>query len=445
MAGSTRKARVQKWSWARWSGLQKWLQLGRGAIGLTLFAGLLAQAGGCTRPYYRKQADEEVSEILAQKDKYPDWAIANWHVYPDPRARFADPTNPDHPPKPPDDPAAYAMSPNPQKPGKAGIERVEGTGYLELIAQWDQENRARRAQEDAADIDSAEPPAAKPDDNQGSTAAQMSGHRDVIAEAKAPSSLDLSNQPAYLLTLDQAAELAMFNSREYQDQREALYLAALPVTQERFSFMGQFFTASEAVRAYASNGASGGPVNNWAINNGIGVSKVLPTGGLLLANFANQTVFDLANPKKTTNLSALNFTAVQPLLQGGGQAVALESLTDAERNLLYQIRSYARFRKSLYVEIASNNGGAISGSRFQPSSVLSGTSSLPTQSLGNSGLNPGTVPSNATMLSGPIVPPGSVGISLLSPAITPSPWAISTPCCRPSRSISIRKTSTCLV
>ena len=45
------------------------------------------------------------------------------------------------------------------------------------------------------------------------------------------------------MTLDQAAELAMFNSREYQDQRENLYLAALPVTQERFSFMAQFFAA----------------------------------------------------------------------------------------------------------------------------------------------------------------------------------------------------------
>ncbi len=56
--------------------------------------------------------------------------------------------------------------------------------------------------------------------------------RDAIVEAKTKSSLDLSGRPAYLMTLDQAAELAMFNSREYQDQREDLYLAARrqPVT-----------------------------------------------------------------------------------------------------------------------------------------------------------------------------------------------------------------------
>ncbi len=127
-------------------------------ISIVLAAGIFVQTVGCTRPFYRKHADEEVAEVLAQKDKYSDWAIENWHVYPDPRARFADPTDPDHPPKPPDDPAAYDMSPNPQKPGKAGVQRIEGTGYLELIAKWDQENRARRAQEDAAETESIEPP-----------------------------------------------------------------------------------------------------------------------------------------------------------------------------------------------------------------------------------------------------------------------------------------------
>jgi len=42
-------------------------------------------------------------------------------------------------------------------------------------------------------------------------------------------------------------------------------------------------------------------------------------------------------------------------LRGGGFAVTLEPLTQAERNLLYAIRSYARFRKIYYVYLA---GGA---------------------------------------------------------------------------------------
>src|SRR5437660_3724579 len=95
--------------------------LGRGlssgfCIVLALWCGV--GSSGCTRPFFRKRADQEVAEVLAEKDRDPAWKIQHWHVYADPRARFADPTDPDRPPKPPDDPAAYDLSPNPQRAGK---------------------------------------------------------------------------------------------------------------------------------------------------------------------------------------------------------------------------------------------------------------------------------------------------------------------------------------
>src|SRR5712692_4429581 len=97
---------------------------------------------GCTRKFFRQRADKEVADILAEKDQYPDWQIEQYHVYPDPRARFADDSNPDCPPMPPDDPAAKDLSPNPQKPGKAGVGLVAGQGYMDLLVQWNAENRA---------------------------------------------------------------------------------------------------------------------------------------------------------------------------------------------------------------------------------------------------------------------------------------------------------------
>src|SRR6516225_2548582 len=106
-------------------------------------AALLA-AVGCTRRFYRQQADKEVDHILSEKD-YEPWTIEQYHVYPDPRARFADSTNPDHPPMPPDDPAARDLSPNPQKPHKAGVGMVEGLGYLQLLQDWDAINRSAPA------------------------------------------------------------------------------------------------------------------------------------------------------------------------------------------------------------------------------------------------------------------------------------------------------------
>ncbi len=197
-------------------------------------------------------------------------------------------------------------------------------------------------------------------------------------------------------------------------------LCALPVTLERFSFATQIFAASEATRDYAGSGGPNGSANNWSVNSGAGMSKVLPTGALLLLNFSNQVVFNFLNPKSAISTNSINFSAVQPLLRGGGQAVALESLTLTERNLLYQIRSFARFRKELYVEIASNSGGSISGSSFQPTGVLANAGGG-ISGLSGSGLNPGIISTAMNNLNAPIIAPAAPGQLFLSGAITPPP------------------------
>src|SRR5437868_11868030 len=131
----------------------------RPCLGLFLILSLVL-AGGCTRRFFRHRADEDVSTVLAEKNKYPDWSIDQWHVYPDPHARFADPTHPDRPPRPPDDPAAYDLSPDPQKVPHAGVARVEGVGYLDLLDAWDKENRteaaARQERKDSPESEQAQ-------------------------------------------------------------------------------------------------------------------------------------------------------------------------------------------------------------------------------------------------------------------------------------------------
>src|SRR5277367_3641082 len=101
----------------------------------------VAGLGGCTRAFYRNSADREVNDILKEKDKYPEWKIEQYHVYSDPRARFAPTDNPDRPPMPPDDEAAWKLGPHPQKPGHKGPLAQEGTGYLEMIKLWNDQNR----------------------------------------------------------------------------------------------------------------------------------------------------------------------------------------------------------------------------------------------------------------------------------------------------------------
>jgi hypothetical protein len=372
----------------------------------------VAGLSGCTRNFFRQRADDEVAQVLGAKDKYPQWKIDNWHVYPDPLARFADPTNPDRPPMPPDDPAARDLSPNPQKPPcKGGIARIEGTGYLNLLAQWNAQNRKKQEEEKSQASQEKDPGAvsAKEDVTSKETGA--------TAGNTASSTLAASERiKPYLLNFEQAIELGLINSREYQDRREDLYMTALPVTLQRFSFAAQTFAAQEAIREYSGRKTPQGQHNDWNITTGTGLAKLFPTGALLLLNFANRTFIDFINPKKTTSESTLSLDIVQPLLQGGGKAVTLEPLTQAERNLLYEIRSYARFRKEFFVSIAAG----VTGGSFVPGGTISNVDVSPTSGLGGSGLSPGSIGRVATTLGSLPVSVGSSGRLILSGAIPAS-------------------------
>ena len=62
---------------------------------------------GCTRMHYRRRADNQAYQILAEKSNDPRWTLSRVDITPDPRSRFSDPYHPDCPPLPPDDPAAH--------------------------------------------------------------------------------------------------------------------------------------------------------------------------------------------------------------------------------------------------------------------------------------------------------------------------------------------------
>ncbi len=71
-----------------------------GISGLVLFP-------GCSRVYYREQADRAGVCTISEKNNDPRWKLNDLTIYPDPRSRFHDPYNPDCPPMPPDDPVAH--------------------------------------------------------------------------------------------------------------------------------------------------------------------------------------------------------------------------------------------------------------------------------------------------------------------------------------------------
>src|SRR5262249_5254833 len=197
---------------------------------------------------------------------------------------FADPTNPDRPPMPPDDPGAWNLSPHPQRPGKPGVARVEGDGYLRLLEHFDTLNRQLDAQKKQPQKDPGQaPPPLKLPISQEETPDPFPV---VKQNLEAPPG---TPEHPFKITVDQCVELGIINSRDFQTARETLYLTALPVTLQRFAFAAHWFATEEAIRERAGRLVPGGPRNDWKLNTDVGFSKLFSTGALLMLQFANQT------------------------------------------------------------------------------------------------------------------------------------------------------------
>jgi outer membrane protein TolC len=160
---------------------------------------------------------------------------------------------------------------------------------------------------------------------------------DIRIEAAVPAS--------GVLGLAQAVAVATAQNRDYQRRKEELYLAALDLTLARHQFARQWFGTVDA--GYVRNGPD--EQVNYAA--GVGFDQLLADGALVSIDIAIDWARFLTGDPQTSLASVLSATFAQPLLRGRGRKIVLENLTQAERNALYQIRSFNRYRKTFVVSI----------------------------------------------------------------------------------------------
>ncbi len=210
---------------------------------------------------------------------------------------------------------------------------------------------------------------------------------------------------AGIVSLEKALELAFRNNRSYQNQKEMLYLTALDLTLERHQYRPRFFgraqttltadtrdefrvstegqivqTAPNLVREVGQLAGTPGDllsryarvVESAGLASGVTqprrevvderrVTGSAATGADMLVRGGAQVAVDLTSnflrfitgDPRTQTSSALGAAITQPLLRGAGRRVADEALTQAERNLLYQLRSFTRFRQEFAIDVAS--------------------------------------------------------------------------------------------
>ena len=150
------------------------------------------------------------------------------------------------------------------------------------------------------------------------------------------------------MTLTDALKTAVAKSREYQFQKEKVYLTALTLTSERYDFKPKWAASSTAAFTRNSSGQL-----DQSIRSDFSVTQLLKSGGQLSVSMINDALsyYSGGGIHYTTPFFA---TFTQPLLRGAGYQIATEDLTQAERNVVYDIRSFARYEQTFAVDIVTS-------------------------------------------------------------------------------------------
>ncbi len=166
----------------------------------------------------------------------------------------------------------------------------------------------------------------------------------------AQAQLEQTNQQR--LQLANLMELAMLNSREYQTAKETLFRTSLALTAQRYQYdLNPFQSGNGTATNYTHTRNNGATLNRMAIPTGVGVQKNLASAGQFLATFANSVVLTFNGPSgfAADVSSNLVFDFQQTIFQ---RDVQFESLTRAEREVVYAMRDYLRFRKQLFRDVS---------------------------------------------------------------------------------------------
>ena len=151
-----------------------------------------------------------------------------------------------------------------------------------------------------------------------------------------------------VLSLPDALRIAVQGNRPYQLRKENLYLSALTLTRERFAFTPQFFAGTTATGERSPNGDQ-----TLRGSTRTGSDLLLKTGGKIGLDIANDLLrFYTGDPRRSA-VSTISMNIVQPLLRGAGAKIAAENLTQAERNVIYEIRNFSYYQSTFAFDTVS--------------------------------------------------------------------------------------------
>ena len=151
------------------------------------------------------------------------------------------------------------------------------------------------------------------------------------------------------LSLLDALDVAAENSREFQSQKESLYLTALSLTRSQHDFAIIFGGGGSADAT--------GETDNTAdvlLSDDLSAAVTTTSGTRIVASFVNTFLRSVVNGGNFDGSSILDLTLTQPLLRGAGSRIVREPLTQAERDVVYAVRSFERFRAQFALSVVTS-------------------------------------------------------------------------------------------
>jgi outer membrane protein TolC len=262
-------------------------------------------SGGCSRSHYRYRADLDVTGLVAEKAEQVPSSLKDFSIEPLPQSRFYDPNPADTPPMPPDDPASHRLLH--EVYGKRGANYEAKYGCTRYVENPDWLSFLPRDE-----------------------------HGNIPLDRRT------------------AVQLALIHSPQYQQELEDIYLSALQVSLERFRFQVQFFGGNDTF--FTKRGPLGGrgsDSSSLETSFPISARRLMATGTQLVVEVANSITWQFSGRDGYSAITPVSLSLIQPLLRGAGRAVILEDLTQAERDLLANLRQFERFRQGFYLSIVA--------------------------------------------------------------------------------------------
>ncbi|MCH9057652.1 MAG: TolC family protein [Planctomycetes bacterium] len=168
--------------------------------------------------------------------------------------------------------------------------------------------------------------------------------------AREEAGVDKDAEPL-VLALNDAFQIAQTSGREYLTAEEDYILAAVRLLIEQHRWGPRLF--NDTSLTFSGSGDDGDIRSALRVVNDLRVSQRLPYGGSVEARWVYTATEQLRATAsgRYAQSSQIILSGNAPLLQGGGRT-ARESLIQTQRDLIYQARSFERFRRQFLVDIA---------------------------------------------------------------------------------------------